>query len=480
MRASMRNVQRANSMGHGARVRQGMNRTHRRGVAVVWVAVLGVLLISLVGLAMDAGVVYLAGTHLQVAADAASLAGAQFVRDPNPLVPRTAAQTIAYENKAMGTPVSLDLNVSNATTGEIVLGRYHRFASPADSNCLTVSCCASPPCFFENSLSPNAVRVRARRITGSTDGQVSLIFGKMPAVNVTGVNVARSATAMTAGGSGAGIITLDPAGDCSLELGGNVIIDLTNAPGYTGDNAVQVNSTDSDALCGNGDFVLRAPETNIVGSPGYDFDGNPTVETYINPDSPTMPDPLAYLPAPPVGLNLGAIAPETDLPTYYPPGYYADGMKISGDKKVLLGPGVYIVEGTSNGSRGGFQTTGGAGVTANNVMIYLKSGKLDLGGGGATTITPMTEEINTDADYIGVAIFQARDNLTEARVIGTSDMNLQGTYYFPRNRLEVGGDGMALGNQLIAWQLYLHGNGLFNIQYDGSFPSPGSKVFLVQ
>ena len=92
----------------------------------------------------------------------------------------------------------------------------------------------------------------------------------------------------------------------------------------------------------------------------------------------------------------------------------------------------------------------------------------------------MTDEINSNPDYIGVAVFQARDNFTEARIIGTADMDLQGTYYFPNNRLEVGGTGIALGNQLIAWQLYLHGTGTFEIQYDGRFPAPGSKVFLVE
>src|ERR1043166_9626615 len=105
-----------------------------KGVAIVWVAVLGVLLITLVGLAMDSGVVYLAGTHLQVAADASALAGAQFVRDPNPLVPRNHAQAIALENKALGTPVSLDPNAGNADTGDIVLGHYYRFSN--SSNCM--------------------------------------------------------------------------------------------------------------------------------------------------------------------------------------------------------------------------------------------------------------------------------------------------------------------------------------------------------
>jgi len=277
-------------------------------------------------------------------------------------------------------------------------------------------------------------------------------------------------TAMISGGDGAGLITLDPSGECSLELSGNVILNLTSAPGWDGDTAVQVNSNDPCALCGDGSsLTLIAPETNIVGmDPGYCFNDDATLDTIINTDSPVMPDPLGGLVSPPIGLSLGQINPSTDNPTYYPPGYYPGGMKISGSKKVLLGPGIYVVEG--DGSNGGFQASGGASVVATNVMIYLKSGKFSLGSIGSTLITPMTEERYINSDYIGIAVFQARDNFTGARITGAANMTLEGTYYFPNNRLEIGGTGIQLGNQLIAWQLDLHGSGMFEIQYDGRFP----------
>ena len=48
----------------------------RRGVALVWVAILAMVLIGMLGMAIDAGVVALARQQLQNAADAAALAGA--------------------------------------------------------------------------------------------------------------------------------------------------------------------------------------------------------------------------------------------------------------------------------------------------------------------------------------------------------------------------------------------------------------------
>jgi hypothetical protein len=79
-----------------------------------------------------------------------------------------------------------------------------------------------------------------------------------------------------------------------------------------------------------------------------------------------------------------------------------------------------------------------------------------------------------------VRIFQARDNSNESTIIGTSDMNLERTYYFPAGPLEIGGEGIAMGNQMISWDLWIHGTGEFTIQYDGRFPAPGSSVFIVR
>jgi hypothetical protein len=59
-------------------------------------------------------------------------------------------------------------------------------------------------------------------------------------------------------------------------------------------------------------------------------------------------------------------------------------------------------------------------------------------------------------------------------------MDLEGALYFPKAPLDIGGDGFSVGNQLIAWTLYIHGNGTFNIAYDGRFPAAGKKVFLVE
>ncbi len=78
-----------------------------------------------------------------------------------------------------------------------------------------------------------------------------------------------------------------------------------------------------------------------------------------------------------------------------------------------------------------------------------------------------------------ISIFQARDNTSQANILGTSNMDLQGTYYFPAALLKIAGTPLALGNQIIAWEVWMAGNSDFVIDYDGRFLLPGFDVMIV-
>jgi hypothetical protein len=291
-------------------------------------------------------------------------------------------------------------------------------------------------------------------------------------------DVSRSAIAILAGTTGGGVIALCPDCECSIEFSGNTDLILASAPGWEGNTAIQVNSDHDCAMCGDGSSLsLVAPETNIVGHSGDEcWAGNPTIDTFINPESPPIPDPLAGLPAPTWGApnNPNGITNQTvrDGMTTYSPGYYPRGVRLtaSGVSATLL-PGVYVVDGE------GLYINGGS-IIAHEVMFYvIGTGDVYLGGNGIIDITPSDDEADP---YWGVSIFQARNNTNDATIIGTSSLNLEGTLYFPVAAVEIGGTGTSLGNQFIAWTLRIHGRGEFNIQYDGRFPAPGTKVFIVQ
>ncbi len=159
------------------------------------------------------------------------------------------------------------------------------------------------------------------------------------------------------------------------------------------------------------------------------------------------------------------------------PGYYSGGIRItSTNTAVTCNPGVYVVDNVDAGPPSGLFVNGGD-LTAHEVMFFVKGqGVVKLAGNGAVEITPSSD---LNDPYWGISIFQARDNFSDAIIIGTSDMNLQGTYYFPVALLQVGGTSVALGNQVIAWNVLMHGNATYRIDYDGRFQLPGHDVFIV-
>jgi Flp pilus assembly protein TadG len=164
---------------------------NRKGITIVMVALMLFLLLALLGMAVDIAQMYFAKNQLQVAADAAALAGAG-VLDGSALTLQTPARTSAWQfgckNHAASNPknvylvaadpqandpsateaqrcdnVPTDLNDANNPNGDIVLGYWNPSLTPAFTPIIPTGQIA------------NAVKVVARR-TGETPG--------MPAVRV--------------------------------------------------------------------------------------------------------------------------------------------------------------------------------------------------------------------------------------------------------------------------------------------------------
>jgi hypothetical protein len=422
----------------------------RRGMANIWVAVLGMVIIGLVGLACDVAYLYMTAHQLQNAADAASLAGAAQMRNGDAVV-RQKAIDVALANKAAREPVQLDANVDNLPDGDVVLGSWDLEAHT----------------FTPEAAGANAVRVVARRTQGSLAGPLSIVFGHVFGVQT--VDVERSAIAMYRGDIGASMIVLCETCRCALRLGGSVNLSIDEAEGTEeGVIAMHNNSGDPCATCGSGSSLeVVVDQINMVGSDCWT--GSPDVQAEINTGQSVVPDPLVELPDPAwdPSADLGAITASGT----YQPGYYSGGIAIQ-DEDVVLEPGIYIVDGA------GLQTSGSASLIAEGVLFYvIGTGTVDLGGGGETRISPSEDLADP---YRGVSIFQARDNTNESRIIGNSAMDLEGTFYFPAAALEIGGDGASLGNQIISYELYLHGSGNFDVDYNGNYPIQSNRSFLVQ
>ena len=72
----------------------------RRGIVLIWTAILILVMILFVGLSLDTGKVVLNLQQLQDAADAAALAGALYVRTAPPQFTRERAAEVGLQNTA--------------------------------------------------------------------------------------------------------------------------------------------------------------------------------------------------------------------------------------------------------------------------------------------------------------------------------------------------------------------------------------------
>jgi hypothetical protein len=472
-RGHRRSIRRCTECSARCRVRKRMERTassdhRRRGIAFVWAAIFLLVLIGVIGLSLDWGKVGLNIQQLQNAADAAALAGAQFVKFDHDAA-RGHAIAVAAQNYADNNDVSLRDNPTNDPSLDVVVGywiRQMRVFTPFDP---------------ENPGPTNAVHVTAPRTSDVNDGRLPLIFGS--AFGTSDVNALREATAWSRATTGAGLICL-ATNATGLRIQGNASIIVNN-----GD--IQVDSPLWNAATATGNsFTVRADEMNVVGNVtpldrwleianAYGYSLNTT------PDVIPIGDPLAHVPAVDVsGVPIfPAVFINGNQSVTLQPGYYPDGIRVN-NGTVTLQPGIYAI----GGGRYGLRLNGGT-ITGTGVMFYLTRSQngayaqVDINGNVRVQVTAPTE-----GPYAGISFFQDRANTRDGVVSGTADMlQTDGTLYFPNcgrtpggTGLEVGGNGLDLGVQLITWKLYVRGNSNVIINYDGRNYVRGYRSILVR
>lgn len=417
------------------------------GAAYIWLMVSLSAIIGFLGMGLDTANMVLSGQQLQIVADSAALAGARWVQDDETFA-RDQAVFIAGANSVQGAPLAIGPNYDNASDGDVVFGQFDR-----DTGTFTAG------------LSPfNAVQVSARRTDDSLSGPLPLFFG--PFFGLETVNIGRSAIAMTddGGGMGAGVIVLNESERYALDVDGNADLIVNNG-------AVQVNSNDSRCTRLKGNADLYAGQLNIAG--GLYTQGNAELHAELNTGASVALDPLADVPEPTwdPGADNGFTWVGANDNATLQPGYYSGGIRINGNADVVMEPGVYVLDGI------GLDIQGNADVIAEGVMFYIKgTGRVEINGNGdVTTSSPGS------GDYEGIGLFQARDNTTAGLINGNSDLNIEGTYYFPSNHMDLSGNTDNLCTQLIVDTMTVTGNGDMVIEYDGRFPIAGDgAVFLVR
>jgi Putative Flp pilus-assembly TadE/G-like len=271
------------------------------------------------------------------------------------------------------------------------------------------------------------------------------------------------------------IIVLDPNGKGALNAGGNGTVTVQNAP-------IQVNSSDSSAMIGNGNGSLTAGEFDVSGSPGYTTPGGGSFTGPIVSPSPALADPLAYLAQPVASdytlqsskkLTLSGGGKKSAVTL--DPGLYVGGIQITGGT-VTLNPGVYYLE------DGGLSVSGSGSLVGAGVMLYndpsSNSDTITLAGSGnSITLSPMLT-----GPYAGITLFQNRTTTAPVTVSGSSTtvLSMTGTFYAAAATLAVTGNGVqqTLGSQYISYDLVTGGNGSYVVTWAENL-SPGTREILL-
>lgn len=264
-----------------------------------------------------------------------------------------------------------------------------------------------------------------------------------------------------------------------LELHAKAALNATGTGTVTvaGDASVIVNSDHPEAAITNGG-TITASQFDVAGGT-YSSGNSGGFVGDINTGADAAPDPLRHLPEPaasemPTQSN-GPVHVSNGIRTLQP-GVYRGGITVTGQGRLTLLPGVYIMDG------GGFQFGGQGSLKAAGVMIYnapkSPSDNISISGSGGGTVhmTPPTS-----GPYKGMTLFQKRASTNGMTVSGNGAFYVTGTFYAANALLTVAGGGdTAIGSQYISRFLNVVGNGNLLIDYDPDQVVPRRILGLVE
>ncbi len=388
-----------------------MKRRSEAGQAIAAVAVGLVMLIGVVGLAIDMGYMRFTKRRMQAAADSAAIAGASELQYSagNYL---TAAQN---DSKANG--------FEHGVNGVNVLPSN----PPADAP-------------FSGVLNANNyVEVKVQQ-------NVPTFFMRIFGVNSSSL----SATAVAELGSSRGCIyALDPA---SLGITVNSTV--------TAPNCGVVNNA---ALLIGGGGCINAASIGVL----QPFGGGCATPAPVSGIAQAN-DPLAYLTAPaaPGCTQPALVTINSAIPTTLPPCIYSGGIRIAPTNTgaVTFQPGVHYLSGI------GLQSSGPSDLSGNGVTLFVcdsLSGLAGCGGIGSSVQIANTGNVNlsapvdgTTGGIPGIVFFQHRLDVAPATING-SNVFLTGGLYFPGAVLTLGANQQTAYMILVAQSILFQGATIF-------------------
>jgi hypothetical protein len=399
-----------------------------RGFVLVIMMASTVMLLSLVGLAIDTGRLHLVKSRMQTAADAASLGAVQ-------------------ARKADGAADVTAVARSNAT--------WNGFTHGQNAVTVTVN---NPPATGYYTGDANAVEVVIHQ---SVDTMFMVVAG-FRTMEVTARSVSRR------GASPNCVYALDSSASNAVSASGGATVQVSCG--------VVVDSSSNTAVNVSGGARITASSVSVVGNYSVSGGGvlSPTPVIHASPEA----DPFAAMAAPSVGACTGS--PNYSLSggavATIGPGVYCGGISVSGGARLSLNPGTYILKG------GGLSVSGGAYLTGSGVQFYntygggYGYGAVSLSGG-----TTIQLSAPTTGALAGILFFQDRSVSSGAAstVSGGASCRFDGALYFPTTALSFSGGTGSAYTIVVAKTLSFSGGTTLNNDYSslpGGTPVKGAAA----
>jgi len=277
--------------------------------------------------------------------------------------------------------------------------------------------------------------------------------GRTKAVGI-GMIAAVAGVAQAGGASGSGLVVLNASSNGALTMNGNASIEIPT-------KIVYVNSSSPTAVQTVGKAVIDAPALYVVGNAS--FGGNSGCTGSVITGAPGIYDPLMHVVIPGSdGMEShGAVnIKQSSTPVTLTPGFYPDGLRVTGNASVELSPGVYVIGG------GGLAITSGD-VVGQGVCLIIAAGSCELAGASSLTLSPIDS-----GPLANIVLAQPPSNTAAMRLVGGSEFNVTGTIYTPKSTLtlvgnsQIEGTGPQMGDLVIADRVSLSGTASIRIGRD--------------
>jgi len=146
---------------------------NRRGIAIIYLALILTVLIAFAGLAIDLGYMFVTKSQLRNAADAGALAGAYGIMSTANINDTIQTRARVYAKQYAEKNIAAAINVSIASDGTNTI---------SNANDITVGNWNGTS-YTANAIPINAIEVNARRTTNSPAGNVESFFAKVLNIN---------------------------------------------------------------------------------------------------------------------------------------------------------------------------------------------------------------------------------------------------------------------------------------------------------